>query len=229
MNLAPGFRVAVYYAPDRIDPLWTAGCQWLGRDPESGAAFQPPEAVTAPDLIKDPSGYGFHGTLKPPMRLAEGLTYAAFVDSVQTLARGLKPFAMPRLSVQNLHGFIAVRDAEPSPDLQALADIVVAQLDDWRAMPSEAELAKRRKAGLSAAQEAMLTRWGYPYVFQLWQFHLTLSRRLDETEMTRLLPAAEAFFAPALAHKRVCNSLAVYIQPESGAPFTLSARIPFEG
>ncbi|MCB8874747.1 DUF1045 domain-containing protein [Acidisoma silvae] len=229
MSSAAGFRVAVYYAPAKDDPLWTAGCQWLGRDPESGEEFQPSEAVTDPDLTRDPSGYGFHGTLKPPMRLADGVSYEAFLEAVQALAQGLRPFAMPRLSVQNLHGFLAVREAEPSPDLQALADVTVASLDDCRARPSEAELARRRKAGLSAPEEAMLARWGYPYVFQLWRFHLTLTRRLDAAEMARLLPAAEAFFASSLTQPRVCDSLAVYTQAESGAPFTLTARVPLGG
>ena len=26
-------RVAIYYAPTTDDPLWTAGCDWLGQDP----------------------------------------------------------------------------------------------------------------------------------------------------------------------------------------------------
>ena len=229
MSATPGFRVAVYYAPDSDDPLWTAGCRWLGRDPESGETFEPPEAVTDAGLIADPSSYGFHGTLKPPMRLAAGHGYEAFLEAVRSFAQGLKPFAMPPLSVQNLHGFLAVREAEPSPELQAVADVAVASLDSWRASPGEAELARRRKAGLSAPEEAMLTRWGYPYVFQLWRFHLTLTRKLDEAEMARLKPAAEAFFAAALTRPRRFDSLAVYTQPASGAPFDLSARIPLGG
>lgn len=229
MTQKPSLRVAVYYAPAADDPLWIAGCRWLGRDPENGEAHQPPEVVSDPTLIADPSGYGFHGTLKPPMRLAEGVTYDDFVTGVRRLAQGLIPFAMPRLSVQNLHGFLAVRESAPSPELQALSDIVVAHLDAFRAPLSDADLARRRKSGLSESEEAMLARWGYPYVFQLWRFHLTLSRRLDEGEMARLKPAAEAFFATALDRSRLCDSLAVYTQAESGAPFTLSARLPFGG
>lgn len=229
MSGASGFRVAVYYAPDGDDPLWRAGCRWLGRDPETGEEFSPPAAVTQADLISDPSGYGFHGTLKPPMRLAEGWTYEAFVAAVSELTQGLKPFTMPRLSVQNLDGFLAIREAEPSPELQAIADVAVASLDHCRALPSEAELAKRRKAGLSGAEEAMLMRWGYPYVFQLWRFHLTLSRRLEHSEMARLLPAAEAWFAEALESPRVFDSLTIYTQAERGAPFALAARIPMSG
>ena len=136
---------------------------------------------------------------------------------------------MPRLSVQNLDGFLAVREAAPSPELQAIADVAVASLDHCRALPSDAELTRRRKAGLSDAEEAMLTRWGYPYVFQLWRFHLTLSRRLQEREMARLLPAARDWLAEALERPRVFNSLAIYTQGQSGSPFRLSMRIPLGG
>jgi hypothetical protein len=227
MSLADGFRVAVYYAPERDDPLWRAGTQWLGRDPESGEAFPIPDAIGDPGLIAEPSAYGFHGTLKPPMRLADGRGYEEFLDAVRQLALGLRPFDLPQFSVQNLNGFLAVREAEPSPALQALADVTVASLDSFRAQPSEAELARRRKGGLSPAEESMLSRWGYPYVFQLWRFHLTLSRRLSEGEMARLRPSAEAWFDEAFGKPRRCQSLAVYTQRASGAPFELSDRITF--
>ncbi len=226
MSVADGFRVAVYYAPERDDPLWSAGTGWLGRDPESGETFAVPGVVTEDNLITEPAAYGFHATLKPPMRLAAGRGYEEFLEAVRCLARGLSPFDLPRFSVRTLHGFLAVREAEPSPALQALADITVASLDAFRALPSDAELARRRRSGLSDAEEAMLCSWGYPYVFQLWQFHLTLSRRLNEQEMARLKPAAETWFAPALAQPRRLGSLAVYTQAASGAPFVLSARIP---
>ena len=45
--------------------------------------------------------------------------------------------------------------------------------------PGAAELERRRKAGLSAAQEKMLLRWGYPYVLDEFRFHLTLTGRLQ--------------------------------------------------
>jgi hypothetical protein len=37
-------RFAIYYAPPRDSAWWRAGCAWLGRDPESGAAGSGPAA-----------------------------------------------------------------------------------------------------------------------------------------------------------------------------------------
>ena len=45
-----------------------------------------------------------------------------------------------------------------------------------------AELARRRQARLSPAQEANLKRWGYPYVMDEFHFHITLTGPLPEPE-----------------------------------------------
>jgi hypothetical protein len=222
------FRVAVYYAPELDDPLWQAGTRWLGRDPETGATLAPPE--TGIDALTDePAGYGLHATLKPPMRLVTGISYEHFHDAVTTLATGLSPFALPKLAVEDYGGFLALRDQEPSIPLQALADCVVATLDPFRAQPGEAELARRRKHGLTPGQEAMLIRWGYPQVFAHWQFHITLSRRLSAEEMARAKPLAEAYVAEAVALPRRVSSLALFTQRDAGAPFLLAERFPFGG
>lgn len=222
------YRVAVYYAPEASDPLWTAGTTWLGRDPETGQDLPQPSGMGS-ELTTEAAGYGLHGTLKPPMRLAPGRSYADFTAAVADLAASLHAFTMPPLSVQILHGFLAIRETAPSPDLQALSDVTVATLDPFRAPLSEPERDKRRRHGLSASEEAMLARWGYPYVFQLWRFHLTLSRRLTEAEAGALKPRADVYFAPALGAPRLCRSLAVFTQAAPGGAFRLAGRLPFGG
>jgi hypothetical protein len=161
------------------------------------------------------------------MRLAPGTRYDDFAQAVAELAEGLAAFPLPPLAVENLDGFLALREQEPSADLQALADCTVATLDGFREQPEAAELARRRRHGLTEAEEAMLERWGYPYVFQLWRFHITLSRRLEAEEMARARPVAAAYFAHALDSPRRVSSLAVFTQRAAGAPFLLAQRFPF--
>ena len=218
-------RVALYYAPDIDDPLWKLGCAWLGRDPETGAALRQPDLPDIEEVTADPRGYGFHCTLKPPMRLTT--TYAEFREDVAALARSLRPFDMPPLAVADLSGFLAVRETRPSPELQALADACVAWVDRHRLPPDEAELARRRKHGLPPDADALLVRWGYPGVFGRWRFHMTLTRRLTPTEHTVYRPAAERFLAEALPHPRRADSVCIFTQKEPGAPFLLGERIPF--
>ena len=109
--------------------------------------------------------------------------------------------------------------------MQALADICVAQLDGFRMPPSEAELARRRRSNLTVQQDAMLVRWGYPYVFGTWFFHMTLTRRLSAREHAVYCPAAEAHFAAAIGVPRRVEDICLFVQPEADAPFTIAERI----
>ena len=220
-------RVALYYAPSISDPLWKAACAWLGRDPETAATLPQPDVPDIHAVTADARMYGFHCTLKPPIRLATN--YGAFVDDAAALARSIAPFTIPRLHVADLSGFLAVREAEPCPALQALADACVAGVDRHRAPPGEAELAQRRKNGLSAAREANLVRWGYPGVFGEWRFHMTLTRRLTAEERAAYQPAAEAHLASALPRPRRVSEICVFTQAGPGAPFMIAERLPLLG
>ena len=220
-------RVAAYYAPLPSDPLWIAASAWLGRDAERGAPEPQPAIPGLPEMTADPALYGFHATLKPPIRLLT--SYAAFMDDATALAAGLRSFELPPLAVQDLRGFLALRDAEPSMELQAFADACVDRLDRHRAPADAAELARRRKHGLSPEQDAMLSRWGYPHVFGTWFFHMTLTRRLPADEMARVRPLAEAHFAAALAASRRVEHLTIFTQARPGAPFLVAERLPLGG
>ncbi|MBW4089713.1 MAG: DUF1045 domain-containing protein [Proteobacteria bacterium] len=222
-------RVAVYYAPEADDPLTVAAARWLGRDVETGAAVVQPPIGGIAEVTADPRLYGFHATLKPPMRLLPDVSWAAFEAAARVLAGGIAPFDLPPLAVADVHGFLALRETAPSLALQALADLCVAGLDAFRAPPAPDELARRRRAGLSAAQEAMLLRWGYPYVFGTWFFHLTLTRRLDPSERAGWRAAAEQHLAPALAVPRRVGAICLFTQAAPAAPFCLAARLRLRG
>ena len=223
--MPPEARVAIYYAPPLDDPLFAAGATWLGRDPESGAPAPQPELPDIAAVTAEPRRYGLHATLKPPMRLAAGRSWHELVDAARRLASGIAPFALPRLEVADVHGFLALRETTPCPPLQGLADAMVAELDEFRAPSSEPELTRRRGAGLSEREGAMLARWGYPYVFETWFFHMTLTRRLDAAERPRWTAAAQAHFAPLLALPRRVADICLFTQPEPGAPFVIAERL----
>jgi hypothetical protein len=110
-----------------------------------------------------------------------------------------------------------------------LADACVEHLDPFRASPSAAELARRRRANLSTAQDAMLVRWGYPYVFDTWLFHMTLTRRLTADEKAQFQPAAEVYFARAVGVPRLLADICLFTQSASDAPFVIAERLPLRG
>jgi len=227
--MASDARIAIYYAPLPDDPLTGLGAAWLGRDPASGAPVPQPDVPGIEEITAEPRRYGFHATLKPPMRLAEGCGWADLMRAVRGVAAQVAPFALPRLAVHDLRGFLALRETAPCPALQAFADVCVEQLDPLRAPLSDAELARRRAARLSAKQDAMLVRWGYPYVLGTWFFHMTLTRRLSDQEKAEFLPAAQSWFAPALAAARLVTDLCVFTQIGPEAPFKIAERVRLRG
>lgn len=173
-----------------------------------------------------PRMYGFHATLRPPMRLATG--WDEFMATAEAIARQTAPFPLPALEVACEGGFVMLRQVAPSPALHAFAESCVAVTDIHRLRAGETELARRRAAGLSAAQEAMLLRWGYPYVMAEWRLHMTLTGMIG-ADGARFKAAAERHFRDALPVRRLVQSLCVFTQAEDGAPMLIAERLALGG
>lgn len=231
-------RYAIYFAPGTDSSWWKAGCRWLGRDPESGAEF--PQAQIAgisnlqfARLTADARRYGLHATLKPPFRLMEGFDETHLETMVRAFAAVQNPVHIPELQVGRLGEFLALRPAEPSEALAALALRCVSYFDLLRAPPTAAELDKRRRAGLSQRQEALLQRWGYPFTEEEFRFHLTLTDALadvDPATVQALERAAKTHFATARAGAPLwLDGLTVFREEHAGAPFSVWKRFPFCG
>ena len=151
------------------------------------------------------------------------------MTAATALAERIAPFELPALSVHDLAGFLALRECMASTPLQALADACVEYLDPFRAPSSGAELARRRRAGLAPRQDEMLRRWGYPYVFDDWVFHMTLTRKLSAAEKLVLMPTAEAHFTAATRVPRRVNDICLFVQPLPGEPFVIRERLRLAG
>jgi putative phosphonate metabolism protein len=219
-------RYAIYFAPMPGTPLHGQGSAWLGRDAHTGEALAQPDVGDLPRLTADPRRYGFHATLKAPFALRKGITAEALMRACAALAADSASFRVA-LMVDQLDGFLAlIPDGDPSA-LQVLAARCVRDLDGFRRPLSEDELARRRKAGLTARQDANLLRWGYPYVLDDFRFHMTLSERLDSNDAVRLAAAARTHFAVAIADPVMIDGLSLFHEPEPGAPFLALRHFPF--
>ncbi|WP_138469484.1 DUF1045 domain-containing protein [Poseidonocella sp. HB161398] len=192
-------RYAVYYLPPE-GPLARFGASWLGWDVLTGRpAAQPAELAPGLDLAAitaTPRKYGFHATVKPPFRLAEGESAGALAEAFAAFCASAAPVRMEALRLSRLGSFLALAaEGDPAP-LRHLAAAAVRDLDRFRAPAPEAEMARRRGRGLSPAQEENLQRWGYPYVMEEFRFHMTLTGSL---RAPGLAERAEAVLGPALA------------------------------
>ena len=163
-------RYALYFAPAPASSWWRFGSDWLGRDAASGAIVPQPvpagiDADRFARLTAAPRHYGFHATLKAPMRLVEGVDRAALVAALRAFCADEQPFALPPLGVGQLDDFLALVPLGDAGAIHALAARTVERFDRFRAPLTQAELARRLQKPLPARERDYLARWGYPLVF----------------------------------------------------------------
>lgn len=224
-------RYAVYYAPDPQGDLWDLACAWLGRDPHRKVDCVRPATPALTDLDLDaltasPRGYGFHATLKAPFELAEGANERDLLDFAEGFA-GRRAAFEASISPQALGRFLAFRLNDPCAAMDGLAEACVRDFDPFRAPLSEADIARRRKAQLSSAQDARMLEWGYPYIFDDFRFHMTLTGGIaDEAVRARVLETLSQLFAYVTGPHRF-DAVAVYRQADRDAPFEVMSRFSF--
>ncbi len=223
-------RYAIYFAPRSGTVWWRFGARWLCRDAITGQEAKPYQVsgMTSESLLActtEPRRYGFHATLKPPFALAQGVSEQALHVALENLAALQPAFSLGPLRVEVIGGFLALVAAHPPEALARLASSCVSTLDHLRELPGADELARRRSAGLSARQEALLKRWGYPYVMDEWRFHMTLTDSLQDAQRTLLQGWLQQKVARLSTEAMEFDSLCLFEQPGPGADFCLTRRI----
>lgn len=227
-------RYALYFTPPADDPLTRTAAAWLGRDAFSGASIaiekaDPFSAETMAALTADPRRYGFHATIKAPFELARGQTEKRLIDHFETFCAAQPAFDIPSVVVGELGPFFALIPAETHRSLQDFAAAVVEAFEPFRAPLSDADIARRNPGRLSETQHACLLRWGYPYVMDEFRFHMTLSNPVEPAQADAMRRLANARFASFTGKPLRISGLALFIEPERGAPFTIHAWQPLNG
>jgi hypothetical protein len=177
-------RYAIYFVPPAETAFFRFGSAVLGYDCYTGGGVERPTILGAePELwdrlTAEPRPYGFHATLKAPFNLSPSCQEAQLVSALHSFA-GLG-HAIPALTpaVRMLSGFAAIVLATASPAINELAAKCTTIFDAFRAPMAAQERARRVASGLNQSQIANLDRWGYPYLFADFRFHMTLTSRVD--------------------------------------------------
>jgi hypothetical protein len=182
-------RYAIFYTP--TGALADFGAQWLGWDSAHGRPVVQPEiaGIDVPTITQTARKYGLHGTLKAPFKLAEGCDLAQLQDVATTFATGQPAFEIGALTLRHDSGFVALRPRSQQIGLRDFAAVAVKSFDGFRAALTDVDIARRREANLTARQDQQMLDWGYPFIFDDFHFHLTLSGRIEAREAAQVIDA----------------------------------------
>lgn len=226
-------RYAIYYAPAPESPLWTFGSAVLGYDAATGEPRAPlaPDGLTLSDwsaITAQPRRYGFHATLKAPFHLADGASEDDLIAAGQAFARRRRPFALPELDVGAVASFAALKPVERSQHIDELAGACVEAFEPFRAPPSPEETARRREASLSERQLESLVRWGYPYVFEDFRFHMTLTGSLPDAVLDTVVAGLGVLYDEHVgsAQTRI-DAVTLYVEEDRAQGFRIVDRFVF--
>ena len=216
-------RYAIYFVPGATSALYRFGASILGYDCYSGRDVAFPDGIELeewPSIVREPRVYGFHATLKAPFRLADGSDEQALKDVCCAFGRDYLPVKVGTLTVRELGSFIALVPKVTCTALDRLAAACVEAFDHLRAPPTRQERDRRLAAGLSLQQAENLDRWGYPYVFSDFRFHMTLSGSLDATRRpTAMQVICKKFEQRAKNEAVIVDRIVVSRQADAAEPF----------
>ena len=225
-------RYAVYFTPAPDTPWWQAGSHWLGRCANTDAVLPQP-ALTgwspAEQLLAtaQPRRYGWHATLKAPFHLALAVSETDVCKAIASIAQAHKSVPLHGLVMQYVGDCLALTLDNPIDAVAAVASHCVQDLRPLSAPLTPVDIARRRRAELSLQQDAYMLQWGYPYVFEEFRLHITLSGPLTHhSAMQR-----ENFKLGALQHfeslpPMTLDGLALFRESAPGDAFEYVARWP---
>ncbi|WP_065749905.1 DUF1045 domain-containing protein [Bradyrhizobium paxllaeri] len=219
-------RYAIYYTSAPDSALDRFGASLLGYDTHSGEDLPFPDGLPPDwrDLTQDPRKYGFHATLKAPITLADGKAEARLAAACELFADLARPVPVIRPIVDSISGFIAVIPAEPSADLDLLAAEATKAFDPFRAPLNGEDRARRNPAALTPRQRDYLDRWGYPYVFEEFRFHMTLTGRLPAERRGPVVAMLRERFAATGMETLAIDAIALCRQDDATSRFRVIGR-----
>ncbi len=227
-----GSRFAIYFAPDPASALWRFGSSILSYDASLALGCDPlvPTFWTEDewwDRTEEPRRYGFHATLKAPFHLRDGAHEDELFAAFDLFAAQQKPFVIEGLRVCCLGTFVALVPVGETGKISRLAAKAVRNFDALRAPLSEADLARRLSSPLSERQQQYLQEWGYPYVFEDFRFHMTLTGPLVPEECAKAEGELKSLFAACVGQGPVAvDSIALFRQDRRDGRFRIVRRAP---
>ncbi|NRQ15739.1 DUF1045 domain-containing protein [Ensifer sesbaniae] len=224
-------RYAICFTPPMADPLSAVAASWLGRNVYSGEPTELPSVagLSSADIAYHtavPRRFGFHAMMMSPFRLHPDMTESQLLKALMHFAGAQTPFETDRLEVARIGRCLGLMPQVPSTAMHLLAANVVQEFNAFRAPLSEDEIERSDPDRLTAPQFSNLHRWGAPHVMDEYRFHMLLTGPLAPDALRQVEAPLRDLFEPHLATPLAIGSLALFVEPETGAPLRVHSQHP---
>jgi len=223
-------RYAIYVVPDG-NALAEFGASWLGWDAAKGVRVaHPPTGLPLDKITQTPGKYGFHGTVHWPFALRDPTDQgvARMLQVLAAFCATRAPLQIEGLKLARLGRFLALVPEGDTSALVKTAAELVQKIQPLRAAPTGTEIARRRTGHLNPEQDALLTRWGYPYVMDQFRFHMTLTGKLPKTRLAEVEAVLNTLLPSILPRCFDIEALCLMGEDHEGK-FHVIKRLPFGG
>ncbi len=158
-----------------------------------------------------------------------GRTEEELIGAFHQFVASTSATVIPELTLSQLGAFFALTPGEDSTGVDELAAKIVRDFESFRAPLSPEDFARRNPDRLTERKRANLERWGYPSVFEDFRFHMTLTGQVPPAEQEQVRAMLALRFANFTGRPRLISHLALFVEPERGAPFTVMKMEPLGG
>ena len=222
MNSKP--RYAIYFAPKEGSPLENFGKKWLNRTAEhlNSTPESTPQGFSYQEhlgLVATPKHYGFHATLKAPFELRDNKSEQELYTAFEEFSATSPAFTLQGLQLRNIGKFIALAPLHQEEKLTSLHSNLVKEFDEFRAHINEFDKNRYAAKYLNADEQKYLDQYGYPYIFDLFQFHLTLTGTLTLDEEDIYLKKLKELTKDICNTPLVIDQISLFYQPSRKDPF----------
>lgn len=230
-------RYAIYFSPEDSSELSLFGATVLRRhaldatdwlNPELPVEF--PESCVWSDQINKPAQYGFHATIKAPFELAEGQSADNLISELVAFCNTQTLISLQGLAPVRTCRYDALAFVQQPEALPPLAAACVKGFEHYRAPLHPADVERRNPASLSESELANLHQYGYPYILNDFNFHMTLSGQNSKDADHDNLAYFEwlcDLYKTMVKTPPVLDRLCVFQQPDRQSPFIRLAECLF--
>jgi len=227
-------RYAIYFAPQDDSELDIFGSTVLRRRAENPADWQHPElpaqfpeALSWADQIKRPAHYGFHATIKAPFTIADGQSADDLIQDLAHFCETQQPISLMGVGPIRTSRYDALAFPEQQPQaLQQLANDCVKSFEKYRAPLSEEDLERRNLSSLTTRQQQYTERYGYPYILDDFNFHMTLSGQNDHNDESYLQWLVR-LYESMVNEPPILDRLCIFSQPDRSSAFVRTHEFVF--